>query len=142
MSKRTLDRIATLEKLLVPPPDRWAELARTYFPVPMTVALLHDWHGEVARWRAEAIAQGRVMNPDAKPELYVRNHAECEAYLMAQQAKLIADAQGDVDRAFAREAERIAAERDAKEPPTPQRRPKPSTPFVPVPSVFDTHVRA
>lgn len=131
---RTIDRIKALEALFAPPPDRWAELARTYFPVPMTVALLDDWDGEVARWRADAIAQGRVMNPDARPELYVRNHAECEAYLMAQQARLIAEAQGDVDRAFAREAERIAAEREAKAPPTPQRKHKPPPTFTP--SIF------
>ena len=128
---RTIDRIKALEALLAPQPDVWAELRRTFWPVPMTVALLDDYAGEIARWRADAIAQGRELNPDARPEMYARNHAECEAYLMEQQARLIAAAQGDVDRAYAREAERIAAEREAKAPPTPQPKHRPTPTFIP-----------
>lgn len=134
---RTIDRIKALEAAFAPPPDVWAELRRTFWPVPMTVALLDDYDGECARWRAEAIAQGRELNADARPEMYPRSHAECEAYLMAQQARLIAAAQADVERAYAREAERIAAERKAKAPPA--SKPQPNSPPTFTPSIFARH---
>lgn len=64
-----------------------------------------------------------------------------EAIAMAQQAKLIADAQTDIDRANAIEAARTAAATVGKQTPPPQRKLKPPPPFVHVPSVFDTPAR-
>lgn len=132
-------RLRALEKLLAPQPDRWAELARMCFPVPMALAMLDDHGGHVAACRAQHIAQGHVLNDDARPGYYFRDDAECEAVCMEQQRRLISDAQADIDRAVEREAERKAAEEGAKQPPTPQRKPKPLPTFTP--STFPAFAR-
>ncbi|MDP3493173.1 MAG: hypothetical protein Q8R82_08660 [Hyphomonadaceae bacterium] len=137
MSRRILDRIAALEAALAPQPDRWAELRRTYFPVPMVMALFNDGVAFTARCRADWVAAGNILNDDARAELQWIDDGQSEAYVMAQQAKLIADGQDDIDRSIAREAERkAAAEREAKSAPKPQPKHKPTPTFVHHPNPF------
>ena len=101
MTKRTLDRIAMLERLFAP-------IVQLSFAAPVPDLSLEEW--------AQAA--------------------------MKQQAYLIATGKADVDRAAAREAQRIA-EHAADATPQRKQSPKPApTPFVHVPSLFDIHSRA
>jgi hypothetical protein len=130
MSKRTSDRLAALEAAFAPQPDIWAELARKFFPVKLTVEMLDGHDAYVARCRAQHVAQGHAINADARPGYYCDTPEQWETYAMAQQAKLIADAAEDIAR-----CEELAAERkrEAEPPPMParERKAKPTPTFVP-----------
>lgn len=127
-------RLSALEKLLAPQPDRWAELARVSFPVPMTLALLDDWSGGVAKARAEHVAQGHVLNDNATPAYFFRDEADSEAVAMEQQRRLVEAGAADVARAEANAAAKAQAEHAAKHPPKAKRTPKPPPAFSP--SIF------
>lgn len=134
MTKRTLDRLAALEALLLASPN--VDGPARFFTVPVSIASATDWHVEVERAKADAIAQGIVLAPDAMPSLApFKDHAEAELWLMAQQAHLIASADMGFERIEARNAERKAADDVGKQP---QRKPQPSKP----PPQFTDHTNA
>jgi len=135
---RITDRLSALEKLLAPQPDRWAELARKCFPVPMTLEMLDGHDAYLARCRAQHVAQGRVINEDAKPGYFFRNTEECEAVAMEQQRRLIADAAEDIARCEALATER---KREAEPPPLPARERKSKPPSTFTPSTFPAFAR-
>ena len=119
---RTIDRIKALEALLSAP----AALARM-FNVPVSLRLMDDWQGEVERARA---ACGQSLAPDAVP-LLTGSEDEWSEYAQRAQARLIAIGQAHMDGVAANEAKRVAAEREAKAPPKPLRKHKPTPAFIP-----------
>jgi len=134
---RITDRIKALEALLAPQPDRWAELARKSFIVPMTLEMLDDWHGYVDQCRASYLATGNTLDHDARPTYFFRNTEECEAVCVEQQRRLVEAGQADLDRAAAREAERKAAEPH----PLPARERSSKPPLTFTPSTFPAFAR-
>ncbi|MEQ1609884.1 MAG: hypothetical protein ABL956_13075 [Hyphomonadaceae bacterium] len=88
---------------------------------------------------ALAPPQARVSLCAPVPDLTLE---EWEQVAMKQQAYLIATGKADVDRAAAREAQRIAEHAAEATPQRKQSSKHAPTPFVHVPSLFDIHSRA
>ena len=132
---RREDRLSLLEKLLAAPQT----LARM-FAVPMSLRLLSDYDAVVAEARA---ALGQSLAPDAVPLILDGCEIAWQQVAIAQQAFLIATGKDDIDRSAAHEAQRKAVADDVgNQPAKPTRKPKPPTPFVHHPSIFDNPTRA
>ena len=122
MSKRLHDRLKELEAKLLPKPE--VKRPSSTFVVKPTLAALDDWKGEEAKARAAAIAAGMILTPDARGVLgEFESHEESEAWCMAQQARLIAEAQPEID-ALNREAERKQEQAAVGTKPEPKPQPR------------------
>lgn len=115
------DKLKALEALLLAKP---VEMLANTFAVPMSLRLLDDWHGEVARARASC---GHPLTPDAVPLVLDGDVAAWEQAAMRQQAYLIAVGKAHLEGAAAREAERIAATQPERKP-SPRKSPPTFTP--------------
>ncbi|MBI1359566.1 MAG: hypothetical protein GC155_04700 [Alphaproteobacteria bacterium] len=135
---RITDRLSALEALLLakPAPSGPAKL----FLIKLSRACALDWHGEVAKARAAAIASGIELTADAHPApAFDADDTGVREYIECQQTLLIAEGAAQIARSEAAQAERRAAEEAAKQPPKPQRQPKPTPTFTP--STFPAFAR-
>ena len=139
---RTRDRLSALEALLLAPEAIAGP--RPYFLIRLDMLAITDWPAAVAHARAEAVGNGLELAPDARPApLPFASHDECEEWLFAQQAHLIAQADAGFERIEAREAERKESDnrKRGESNNMPVRNPKPKTPPTFTPATFAPFAR-